>query len=80
MIVSFYRRYTPPEGDSKYGNTIITKWPSKKDETERQFEALDGSFEQKDEAIATAVISALQNTDKPKAFDPTSDDVQEPPF
>jgi len=80
MIVEFYRRYTPPAEDKKYGDTIITKWPSKKDANESGYEALDGSFEQKDESIAEAIIAALTAVDKPKEFDPTSTDDDDIPF
>jgi len=80
MLVEFYRRYTPPVGDEKYGNTIITKWPNKKDTTENTYDALDGSFEQKDVAIAEAIIAALSTSEKPKEFDPTSDDEDDVPF
>jgi len=74
MIASFYRRYTAPVNDEKYSKTIITKWPSKKIEAEKEYEAIDGTFEQKDAAIAEAIITALKATDKPKEFDPVSDD------
>lgn len=74
MLVNFYRRYTMPEDGEKYGNTIITKWPNKKSNVEKTFEDLDGSFEQKDAVIAEAIITALSATEKPKEFDPTSDD------
>lgn len=78
MIVEFYRRYTPPSPDEKYGNTIITKWPNKKDAIEKEFEPLDGSYEQKDVVIAEAIMTALR-ADKPKEFDPTSE-LEETPF
>ena len=74
MITSFYRRYTPPELEEKYGKVIITKWPSKKNEIEKAHEAINGSFEMKDAAIAEAIITALQTVTKPKNFDPTSDE------
>lgn len=74
MMVDFYRRYTPPAEDEKYGNTIITKWPNKKSAVEKVFEELDGSFEQKDATIAEAIITALTQADKPKEFDPASDE------
>lgn len=74
MVVEFYRRYTPPAEDEKYGRTIITKWPSKKNLTEKEYESLDGSFELKDAIIAEAILTALQTSDKPKEFDPASDD------
>lgn len=74
LITTFYRRYTPPKDDERYGRVTPTKWASRKIENEKGLPDIDGTFEMKDEAIAEAVISALVATAKPKDFDPTSDD------
>ena len=53
MVVKLYRRYTPPKEGEKYGNVIITKWA-----TQEKQPSLDGSFDQKDPAIANAILTA----------------------
>ena len=80
MIVEFYRKYVPPAEGEKYGNTTITKFPTKKITSQEGLDNLDGSFEQKDAALSEAIILALTSDNKPKEFDPTSDDDTEIPF
>ena len=65
MVVELYRRYTPPVGDEKYGNTIITKWAQKE-----QMPNLDGSYIEKDTALAKAILTALR-TPGEATFDPS---------
>jgi len=81
MVTHFYRRYTPPKEDEKYGNTIITKWPSRRIDAEKDFEALDGSYEMVNSEVAEAIITALsENDNQDKKFDPTKTDSTEIPF
>lgn len=74
MIVDFYRKYTPPGEGEKYGNTTITKFPTKKITSIEGLPNLDGSFEQKDAALSEAIILAMTSDNKKKEFDPASDD------
>jgi hypothetical protein len=71
MVVNFYRRWTAPKEGEKYGNTIITKWPNKKSEVEKDYQNLDGSFAKFDEAIALAIYDGIKEQATPK-FDPSS--------
>ena len=76
MVTSFYRRYTPPKLEEKYGNTIITKWPSKRVPAEAGYAALSGEYKEFDEAIALAIDDAFRQKEDP-TFDPTSFDIIE---
>lgn len=77
MVTNFYRRYTPPAEGEKYGNIIITKWPKKSNPVEAEMENLDGSYIQRDEAIAVSIQNALREraepTFDPLSFDPTDE-------
>lgn len=61
MVTDFYREYTPPERDEKYGNTIITKWTRKTDAPE-----LSGEYGLIDPEAAVAIYNALIGDSKPE--------------
>lgn len=75
MVTSFYRRYTPPKEGEKYGNVIITKWPSKKNSEEASFESLTGDYKEYNEAVGLAVYDELIKRETTPKFDPTSFEV-----
>jgi len=71
MVTSFYRQYTPPAEGEKYGNVIISKWPSKTNPDNVGKVALSGDFKMYDETIAMAIYDKLVERENDK-FDPTS--------
>lgn len=71
LVTSLYRRFTPAAPGEKYDNIIITKWPSKVIDDEKEFKPLDGSYKLYDEALALAILDKLQEREDTK-FDPAS--------
>lgn len=70
MVTNFYHEYTPPVGESKWGNVIATKYSKKGDP-----KSLPGDYEIYPIGIAQAINDKLAEYNRPDSFMPVGDDV-----
>lgn len=59
MVTDFYRQYTPPKPDEKYGNTIISKFAVKEGKPN-----LPGDYKELPEELAIAIYNEYQKSDR----------------
>lgn len=61
MVTQLYRTYEPPQGDDKWGNTTVSKYPLKGQDVPN----LSGDYKLMPAEIATAIYQKITETDKP---------------
>lgn len=68
FVTDFYRRYTPPKGDERYGNVTVTKYAKAENKPN-----LPGEYKLVDAEIAASIYEALTSRDNSAAsFDPAN--------